>query len=342
MRFTKKHIIYLILVVAIALFISAYKLPFYVYKPGGADALNAIVEVAEGHQSEGDMHLVTIRGGQATPVQYIMAKVMPHQEIMPLREVRPEGVSEDEYFHAQLQMMESSQEASTVVAYEAAGEDITIDYKGVYVVSVIDGMPADGVLQTGDRITAIDGNEIDESNDLIDYVDNKQAGDTITVKVEREQEVIEKRIQLKAFPDMDERAGVGIQLVTDRNVEVDPEVNFSSGSIGGPSAGLMFSLEIYDQLTEEDLTKGYEIAGTGEVDYQGNVHQIGGVDKKVIAADREGCDVFFASDNKEAEDSNYENAVKTAEEIGTDMKIVPVNTFQDALDYLQNLEPAQT
>lgn len=342
MRLTKKHIIYLILVVAIALFISAYKLPFYVYKPGGADALNSIVEVAEGHESEGDMHLVTIRGGQATPVQYIMAKVMPHQEIMPLREVRPEGVSEDEYFHAQLQMMESSQEASTVVAYEAAGEDITIDYKGVYVVSVIDGMPADGVLETGDRITAIDGNEIDESNDLIDYVDNKQAGDTVTVNVERDQQEIEKSIQLKAFPDMDERAGVGIQLVTDRNVEVDPEVNFSSGSIGGPSAGLMFSLEIYDQLTEEDLTKGYEIAGTGEVDYQGNVHKIGGVDKKVIAADREGCDIFFASDNKEAKDSNYENAVKTAEEIGTDMKIVPVNTFQDALGYLQNVEPAQT
>lgn len=341
MRFTKKHIIYLILVIAIAFFISAYKLPFYVYKPGGADALNPIVEVAEGYQSEGDMHLVTIRGGQATPVQYLMAKIMPHQEIQPLREVRPEGVSEDEYFHAQLQMMESSQEASTVVAYEAAGEDITIDYNGVYVVSVIDGMPAEGILQSGDRITAIDGEEIDEANDLIDYVDNKKAGDTITVNVVRDEEELEKDVTLEAFPDIDNKAGVGIQLVTDRSVEVNPEVNFSSGSIGGPSAGLMFSLEIYDQLTDVDLTKGYEVAGTGEVDYQGNVMRIGGVDKKVIAADREGCDIFFAANNNGNEDSNYENAVKTAEEIGTDMEIVPVNTFEDALDYLKNLDSAK-
>src|SRR5699024_1659911 len=73
-KFTKKHIIYLILVIGIAFFISAYKLPFYIYKPGGADALNPIVEVEDGYESEGDMHLVTVRGGQATPVQYLWAK----------------------------------------------------------------------------------------------------------------------------------------------------------------------------------------------------------------------------------------------------------------------------
>ncbi|SFB18706.1 PDZ domain-containing protein [Lentibacillus halodurans] len=340
MAFTKKHIIYLILVIGIAFFISAYKLPYYIYKPGGADALNPIVEVEDGYQSEGDMHLVTVRGGQATPVQYLWAQVMPNQEVLPLQEVRPEGVSEDEYFHAQLQMMESSQEASTVVAYEAADEDITIEYNGVYVVSVVEEMPADDILKTGDRITGIDGNTIDESNDLIEYVENKQPGDTITVQVVRDEDQLEKEITLERFPDMDNKVGIGIQLVTDRSVEVDPEVDFSSGSIGGPSAGLMFSLEIYDQLTEEDLTKGYQIAGTGEVDYQGNVRRIGGVDKKVIAADREGCDIFFAANDNGADDSNYEVALKAAEEMDTDMKIVPVDTFDDALNYLQNLEPA--
>lgn len=337
-KFTKKHLIYLVLIIAIAFFISAYKLPFYVYKPGGADALNSIVEVADSYHSEGDMHLVTVRGGQATPVQYLWAKVLPHQEVMPLNEVRPEGVSEDEYFHAQLQMMESSQEASTVVAYEAADQDITIEYEGVYVVSVIEGMPADDILQAGDRIIGIDGNAIEESNDLIDYVENKQPGDTITVDIVREEEQFEKDITLEEFPDMDDKVGIGIQLVTDRSVDVNPDVNFSSGSIGGPSAGLMFSLEIYDQLTEEDLTRGYEIAGTGEVDYQGNVLRIGGVEKKVIAADQEGCDIFFAANSNGEEGSNYETALQAAEEIGTDMDIVPVDTFDDALAYMQNLD----
>ncbi|MFC3017156.1 SepM family pheromone-processing serine protease [Virgibacillus litoralis] len=338
MNFTKKHIIYLIVVIAIAFFLSTYQLPYYVYKPGGADALNPIVNVEGGYDSKGDMHLVTVRGGQATPVQYLWAKVLPNHEIYPLSEVRPEGVSENEYFHAQLQMMESSQEASTVVAYKAADEDITINYEGVYVVAVVSGMPADGKLESGDRITGIDGNEIKESKDLINYVENKQAGDTIKLEVERDEKQLTKEVQLEKFKEADNKVGIGIRLVTDRSVKVDPKVNFSSGSIGGPSAGLMFSLEIYDQLTENDLTKGNQIAGTGEVDYNGNVLRIGGIDKKVIAADQENCDIFFAPNDNGAKGSNYEVAKKTAEEIDTDMKIVPVDTFDDALNYLQNIE----
>lgn len=338
MKFTKKHIVYLLIVVAAAFFLSTYQLPYYIYKPGGADALNPIVEVEGGHQSEGDMHLVTVRGGQATPIQYVWAKVLPRQDILPLDKVRPEGISEDEYFHAQLQMMEGSQEASKVVAYKAANEDITISYDGVYVLSTIEEMPAAGKLKSGDRITGIDGKEIRESDDLISYVENKQAGETITVEVMRDDKELSKKITLEKFKEHDKKIGIGIRLVTDRSVTVDPKVNFSSGSIGGPSAGLMFSLEIYDQLTKEDLTKGHQIAGTGEVDYKGNVQRIGGIDKKVIAADDEGCTLFFAPNEEGAKDSNYQVAKQTAEEIDTDMKIVPVDTFEDALNYLKELE----
>ncbi|WP_099157976.1 SepM family pheromone-processing serine protease [Virgibacillus ndiopensis] len=338
MKFTKRQILYLVIVVAIAFFLSAYKLPYYIYKPGGADALNPIVSVEDGYKSEGDMHLVTVRGGQATPIQYLWAKLLPHQEIYPIEEIRPEGISEDEYFHVQLQMMENSQEASKVVAYKAAKEDITIEYDGVYVVSVIEGMPADGILKMGDRIIGIDGNEIKESQELIEFIENKKAGDEISIEVVRDNKTITENITLKAFEQLDNKVGIGIQLVTDRRVKVDPKVDFSSGSIGGPSAGLMFSLEIYDQLTEKDLTHGYQIAGTGEIDYEGNVMRIGGIDKKVIAADKEGCKIFFAPNENGAADSNYEVAKKTAGEIGTDMKIVPVDTFEDALTYLQKLE----
>lgn len=341
MRFSKKHIIYLVVIVVLAYFLSAYKLPYYIYKPGGADALNPIVEVDDGYRSEGDMHLVTVSGLQATPIQYVWAKVLSYNEILPIDQVFPEGISQDDYMHAQLQVMESSQEAATVVAYEAADKDITIDYKGVYVVSVVEGMPADGKLKAGDRIIGIDGNEIKEADDLIDYIDKKQANDTVALDVVREEKERTEEITLEAFSDQEDKIGMGIQLVTDRSVSVNPEVHFSSGSIGGPSAGLMFSLEIYDQLTEEDLTGGYQIAGTGEVDYSGNVLRIGGIDKKIVAADKEGCDIFFAPNENGAKDSNYQLAKKTAEDIGTDMKVIPVDTFDDAIDYLQNMEQKQ-
>ncbi|MDL4841280.1 SepM family pheromone-processing serine protease [Aquibacillus rhizosphaerae] len=337
MRFNRRGFIITLIIIVLTTFFVGYRLPYYIYKPGGADALNPVVQVNGGFESEGDMHLVTVRGGQATPFQYVLASIMPHQEILPLDEVFPEGISQDEYFQAQLQMMESSQEASTVVAYENANKDIDIEYEGVYVVSVIENMPAYGILETGDKILSIDDLPIIQTDELINYVSSKQPGTTISVTVEREEEELTEEIALEAFPG-DEKVGVGIQIVTNRNVTVDPEVEFASGNIGGPSAGLMFSLEIYDQLTEEDITRGYQIAGTGELNYQGQVGRIGGIDKKVIAADSEGCDIFFAPNENGAENSNYQVAKDTAEEIGTDMKIVPVNTFKDALTYLQNLE----
>ncbi|GGJ43197.1 SepM family pheromone-processing serine protease [Virgibacillus salexigens] len=334
---TKKNLASLLLVIVAVYFLAVYQLPYYIYKPGGADALNPIVEVEQGYDSKGDMHLVTVSGGQATITQYILAKVLPHHQVVPIEDVFPEGVTDDEYMHVQLQMMENSQEASTVVAYEAADKDITIDYNGVYVVSVVEGMPAEGKLAMGDRINGIDGKEINEADDLIEYVEGKKANDTITVEFVRDDKQMTEEIVLKKLADLGNKPGIGIQLVTDRAVSVNPEVHFSSGNIGGPSAGLMFSLEIYDQLTEADLTHGYEIAGTGEIDYDGNVHRIGGIDKKVVAADKEGADVFFAPNEEAGEESNYQVARKKAEEIDTDMKIVPIKTFDDALQYLQDL-----
>lgn len=338
MNFSKKNVISFILVILIAYFLASYQLPYYIQRPGGADALNPIVEVENAYESKGDMHLVTVSGLQATPIQYALAKIMPHNEILPLDHVFPEGVSQKEYMKAQLQVMESSQEAATVVAYTASGSDIEIEYNGVYVVSVVEGMPADGILEMGDRIIGIDNKRIKEANDLIHYVEQKQENDVVSLEIVRDDKTLTKDITLETFDDLDNKVGIGISLVTDRSVTVEPNVEFTSGNIGGPSAGLMFSLEIYDQLTETDLTKGYQIAGTGEIDYDGNVHRIGGIDKKIVAAEREGIDIFFAPNENGAKGSNYEIAKNKAEEIGTDMKIIPVDTFDDALSYLEQLK----
>ncbi|MFG6115238.1 SepM family pheromone-processing serine protease [Halobacillus sp. MO56] len=339
MRLSRRYIITAIITVLLALFLGGYRLPFYIYKPGGAEELNPVVQVEGAYDSKGEMHLVTVRGGQATPIQYLLAKVRPFHQIYPLEDIRPEGISESEYYHAQLQMMESSQEASQVVAYKAAGKDIEIQYEGVYVMNLLDGMPAEEELKPGDRITRVDDKKVTESSDLVDYVDKMGEGESVKLTIERDGEEMVKEIELAPFPDQKDKVGVGITLVTDRSVDVNPKVQFKSGEIGGPSAGLMFSLEIYDQLTEEDITKGYKVAGTGEISYEGEVGRIGGIDKKVVAADNAGADIFFAPNDEGKEGSNYEVAQKTAQKIETDMDIVPVDTFQDALDYLNQIEP---
>ncbi|WP_173916576.1 SepM family pheromone-processing serine protease [Halobacillus sp. Marseille-Q1614] len=337
MKANKRIIITGIITILIVAFIGAYRLPYYIYKPGTADALDPFVEIDGSYESDGDMHLVTVRGGQATPLQWLLAQVRPYHEILPLEEVRPQGISEEDYFHAQLQLMESSQEAAKVVAYEAAGRDITVDYNGVFVVNVLDGMPAEEQLQSGDEILKANDQAVEESSDLVNYVESLNEGDEVNLTIKRDDETLTKTIKVSPFPDQPDKVGVGISLVTDRAVEVNPEAKIKSGDIGGPSAGLMFSLEMFDQLTEQDYSKGYEIAGTGEIDYEGNVGRIGGINKKVVAADKDGCDIFFAPNENGTENSNYEVAKKAAEDIGTEMKVVPVDTFQDAVDYLEKL-----
>ncbi len=314
-------------------------LPYYIYRPGTADPLDEVVAVSDrdAQSDTGDFHLVTVRGGQATPIQLLLSQFSDYQDVYALEDVFPEGYDRDGYMREQLLVMENSQQAATLVAYELAGVDYTINYEGVYVVNVLDGMPAADVLEMGDKILEVNGEKIKDADHLITVVDGYDNGDALAFTIKREEETFDTAIELVPFPDQPENVGIGIQLVTNREVSLSREVEFFSGDIGGPSAGLVLTLELYDQLTEGDLTHGKKIAGTGEVDYDGNVGRIGGIDKKVVAADDEGCMIFFAPNEDGREDSNYQIAKQTAEAIDSDMVIVPVDTVSDALDYLNNL-----
>lgn len=336
MKLSKRYITIFLAAVIIFSFLSFYKLPYYIYTPGKATDLKEVVKVDEGYESNGSINLLTVSGRPATPVLYAIAKIKPHHDIVPLKEARPHGISDEDYLKSQLNLMENSQEASLVVAYEAANEDIEITYNGVYVLGTVKDMPAEKVLEVGDLITKIDNKKINEANDLMTYINENKQKEKVEVSFTRNNKEITKTVGLAKFPEEDKK-GIGIQLVTNRDVKVDPKVKFSSGNIGGPSAGLMFALSIYNQLKEEDLTKGLNITGSGQLDYEGNVLPIGGMDKKVIAAENKGMDILFAPSYKSHNDSNYEEAKQTAKEIGSDMEIVPVENFEDALDYLKTV-----
>lgn len=327
--------IFLVILMLVGTFLP---LPYYIYRPGTADPLNEVVLVENrDEQSEtGDFHLVTVRGSQATPIQFMLAQFDPFQEVYDIDDVFPEGYDRDNYMSEQLLVMENSQQAATLIAFDLAGVDYNVDYEGVYVVNVMEGMPANDVLKMGDKILAVEGEKVKDANHLIKMVDAGQVGDKLTFTVKRDENTFDETIELVSFPN-EEGFGIGIHLVTNREVALSREVEFSSGDIGGPSAGLVLTLELYDQLTAGDLTQGKKIAGTGEIDYDGNVYRIGGVDKKVVAADEAGCQIFFAPNEGGHDESNYSIAKETAEAIETDMVIVPVDTVKDALDYLKNM-----
>ncbi len=344
-----------IIVVVIALLITFVQLPFYISSPGMATELAPIVTVEGGGKERGSFSLTTVRIGKANVVQYAWAKVNDYYEIYPEDYIRPDGETEDEYSNRQLHMMENSKEQATVVAYTKAKKDIDIKYNGVYVMSVISGMPAENVLEIGDRLFSVDGHAMKSSEEFIKYVSTKSKGDTVKLKLERKGKTMEVKVPLALFPkeqtgEKTDKVGLGILLVTDRKVEVNPPVTINTEKIGGPSAGLMFSLEIYNQLIDEDLTKGYKIAGTGTINYEGEVGRIGGIHQKIVAADKSDIEIFFAPNergksrvdkNGEKILTNYQEALETAKDIKTDMKIIPVDTFDDAVAYLEKLQPKE-
>jgi Lon-like protease len=276
--------------------------------------------------------------GKANIYSYLIAKASKYQEIYPENVIRDEDESDEEYSIRQLHLMESSKLNAIEVAYKKAKIPVDFLYKGVYVLNIFPGMPAEGKLLPGDRIFKVDGNSFASSDLFIDYVKKKEIGDTIKLSIKRKETTKDVNISIAAFPKMPSEKGLGIELVDDKEIIVKPDVKVNTEEIGGPSAGLMFSLEIFNQLTEDDLTRGYAIAGTGTINSEGIVGPIGGIEQKIVAADKVGAEIFFAPNEKGAADSNYKAAVKTAKDIDTKMKIIPVDTFDDAVAYLEKLK----
>jgi Lon-like protease len=317
---------------------SFYYLPFYVTKPGMAKELEPIVKVEGGDKAEGSFRLTTVRMGKANIYSYLLAKWSKYMELYPESMIRNEGESDEEYNVRQLHMMDNSKNSAIKVAYERAHKPFSFDYMGVYVLDVIEGMPAYGELKEGDQILSVDGKKFKSSKEFMEYVGGKKAGEKVKLIYNRGDVDHQTSLKLKQFKQDPSKVGIGISMDDYKLPVTDPAVTVNSDQIGGPSAGLMFTLEIYNQLTAGDITKGYDIAGTGTMSEDGTVGPIGGIQQKIVAADKSGAEVFFAPSEKGIKKSNYREALIAAKDIETKMKIVPVDTVDDALTYLQALK----
>ncbi|MGY3778197.1 SepM family pheromone-processing serine protease [Isobaculum melis] len=340
----KKYKIPLILVSFIALlFIGYFPLDYYIESPGNAVRLNDLVEVDhEYDQNDGSYMLTTVRIAKATPLTYFF-QYLPFREGIKSTDLFDEDQSEDEYDIEQQHAMSSSINSAIQVAFTAADEPYEVDYHGIYVLSVLKESQLYQQIKAGDTITSIDDQPFESAQEFTAYISSKEIGDKISIAYENAAGNNEK-LTTELIDLGEGRAGIGITLIDDYTVTPSKPVSIATDRIGGPSAGFMFTLAIYTQLTNEDLRNGREIAGTGTMSPDGTVGRIGGIDKKVVAADKEGAEIFFAPDDEITPEmkeiypdikTNYEEAKEAAEKCQTKMKIVPIRHFQDALDYLK-------
>lgn len=321
------------------------RLPYYIEVPGSVFSLDEMVEVD--HQfkdNPGDFYITTVGIQKTTPIS-LLSSFLPYRDLVSEADLLGNFDDFDAYDKIQKYHMKSSINNAIKVAFDAADKDYTFEYKGVYVLRVIEESSFAPDLKIGDTVKSVDGNQFQSSQEFITYIANKTIGDKVVLEIEREQEPLELSGELV---ELDSGvAGIGISLVDDTTLVTEPTVAIHSANIGGPSAGLMFSLEIYTKLITEDIRGAFDIAGTGTIEVDGKVGRIGGVEKKVVAADKAGVDYFFAPDDEITADikkmrpdiqSNYQAAVATAKKLDTQMEIIPVQTIYDAIAFLEQLE----
>lgn len=324
----------LLLLALIMMACVAIPIPYYVEAPGATIQLSKLIEVNGGKdQKSGSFSLTAVGIRQATVLRALLSKFNDFEELIS-KEALMGTASDAEYDRIQNFYMETSQNNAIQEALQLAGRPYEMKYLGVYVLDVQATSAFKGKISVGDTITKVDGQAFENSQGLIDYVQSKQVGETVTVTYLQDGKEREATGKLMALPT-NHKAGIGIGLVDHTEVTSDEKITFKTENIGGPSAGLMFTLEIYQQLIAEDLRHGKEIAGTGTIDTDGNVGQIGGIDKKVASASESGTEIFFAPQDVAAGDQNYHDAQAAAKKLGTKMKIVPVKTLEEAVAYLK-------
>jgi Lon-like protease len=308
---------------ALLLAAIAWPLPFYSEGPGPAQDVvpRIIYEGMPRYEPTGQLDLTTVRYEQLTGLTWLRAQLDDTLAVVDASVVYPTDVPVSVTQQRGVSQMDQSQIAATAVALHALHRYPKQHGDGALIENVVPTCPADGKLYPGDIITSVDGKAVhtaDQASKLFDRIPN---GEPLHFELDVDGNTLQETFTRAPCGPKDEKL-VGISMI-----DVFPiDVTYTAGEIGGPSAGLMWALGLYELLTPEDVTAGRTIAGTGEIAPDGTVYPIGGIEDKVVAAQRAGASIFLAPKANMADLQGVDTG---------DMQVIPVKTFDDALGALR-------
>jgi PDZ domain-containing protein len=320
-----------VLVVAFIIGAATVPLPYYAYRPGSVRDTEPLITVndEEIYPSSGTISYTTVSLRQSTLFGMLAGWLDDDIDVFPRDRVLGDRNAEENRT-LNLQMMDTSKQVATEVALERLGRPVDVSITGETVIDVLTGLPADGVLEAGDTITAVDGEPLDEPNDLTCLLEGDEPGDEVTLTVESPSGSGERDVEvaLGADPDDADRAIIGVS-VTARDIDFDfpVDITIDTGDVGGPSAGLAFTLAIIDDLTPGDLTGGAQVAVTGTISSDATVGPVGGTGQKAAAVRSQGYDAFLVPS------ADYDAARDHAGHV----QVIPVDTLDEALAALADL-----
>jgi Lon-like protease len=327
----RKLLLRLAVIVVVLVALGFYiRIDYFVLRPSRAVDLRGLITVENADQDDrGSFYLVTVNQQRANLITAAVGYLHPQMELNPMERVIPAGMDETDYRLLLVENMTESQHLAQVVALRRAGYDVDIVSDGVEVIGFLDDAPAEGFLETGDKIIFVDDNPVFLATEVPLLVQDREVGKEVDLTVVRNERQVTVTVITGPHPEDELMPFLGIFIQTLPWEPIIPvNISMDTGRIGGPSAGLMFVLEIMNQLQPGDLTSGRIIAGTGTIDLNENVGRVGGVRQKVIAAENAGADYFFVPEG------NYEQAMA----VGVRVEIVPVANLEEALNFLAALE----
>lgn len=303
----------------------------------------------EGHKTyptTGHLNMTTVRVTSAdykmNLVEAVYGWLAHDNKVVPHDTLYPDGKTEEESTQENAEEFSQSQESAKVAALKELGISVR---SWVVVSTVVKDSPAEGALHAGDVIRSVDGTTVKEPADVAELVTKHKPGEDVvfTIVPAKEQAAAEKenrsatvtkdvRITTATSDDTGEkRAIVGISAGTDHTFPFPIDIKLAD--VGGPSAGLMFALGIYDKLTPGSLTGGHFVAGTGTIGDDGDVGPIGGIEMKTVGARNKGAEFFLTP---------ADNCASAAEDTPDGLTLVKVNTIDDALGALKDIRADNT
>lgn len=300
--------------------------PYLIYTPGSYIDLGTRIDADTDNKTSGTFGMAYVSVVKASPIFIGISYLNKNWDLISKDKVKYDDETLKDAEKRDKISMEEAVSNAKIAAFKEASGTYNIDDVH-HIITYLDSN--DTELKLFDEIKSVDGITINNLEDIRNVVATKKNGTKMNIEVMRNKKLI--TVSSSVY-EIDGRKILGISLTDVYDVTTNPEVEIKiKSNESGPSGGLMMSLSIYNSLVSKDISKGKKIIGTGTIDVNGNVGEIGGVKYKLIGAVKNKADVFLCP--KE----NYEEAVKVKKDNNYDIKIVAVSTLKEAIEELENL-----
>lgn len=316
-KFLKENLRFIIFMIILITVVNI-ELPYYIEAPGGT--INLTKRIDENYKKEnGSLNMLYVTEYKGNIVTVLLSKIIKSWDLFEISNQQVSNEDAHDIYVRNKVMLDNSINNATYVAYNYAGKNLTIKE----IQNIVIATTKDNGLKIGDIILSIDDYEVENNKTIKEYLSSLNPGDKVNLKIKRNDK--EETISIT----IDEDKLIGIMLITNYIYETpdDLNINFRSGE-GGSSGGLVLALGIYSEITDTDILKGRNIAGTGTIDIDGTVGEIDGIKYKIAGAVRNKMDVVLVSPY------NYEEAKQVVKDNNYNIEIVCVKTFEEAINYL--------